>query len=347
MDPAPPVPADWHRRSARFLALWVPGLLLLAGLVAVVLHLGEIERFGELVAHANPLWLLAGGLLQAATYACAGGVWYLALDRAGSHQPLAAMVPLSLAKLFTDQAVPLGGISGTILVVHALSGRSIPPRVAMAALLVGLVSYYGAYLVAMLAAIAILAVRYTVNAAIIGAAALFSLIAVGIPTFVLLFVRRAETRLDKYLARIPGAKSLLSMIADAPSHLLQDPALVGATALLQLAVFLLDAATLAVVLAAIGSDNTDLFGVFASFMLASVAATVGPTPLGLGTFESVCVATLSLVGVRLEVALTATLLLRGLTFWLPMLPGLWIARGELQRDRNSAAPRLPRETRSQ
>jgi len=40
---------------------------------------------------------------------------------------------------------------------------------------------------------------------------------------------------------------------------------------------------------------------------------------------------------RLEAALTATLLLRGLTFWLPMLPGLWIARRELRPDGNGSA----------
>ncbi len=337
MTETPPVPSQRRRRLVRRLALWVPGLLLLAGLIAVVLHLGELERFGELVAHANPMWLLAGCALQAATYACAGGVWYLVLDRAGRHRPLAAMVPLSLAKLFTDQAVPLGGISGTLLVVHALTRRGIPSRVAMAALLVGLVSYYGAYLAAALAGIAVLAIQYTVNVAILGAAAVFSLIAVGVPAFVLLFVRHAGTRLDRYVTRIPGAKSLLSTIADAPSDLLRDPALVGTTMLLQLAVFLLDAATLEIVLTAIGSEAAPT-GVFASFMIASVAATVGPTPLGLGTFESVCVATLALVGVRLEAALTATLLLRGLTFWLPMLPGLWIARRELRQDHSARSP---------
>jgi hypothetical protein len=31
-----------------------------------------------------------------------------------------------------------------------------------------------------------------------------------------------------------------------------------------------------------------------------------------------------------EPALAATLLLRGFTFWLPMLPGLWLARRELR-----------------
>jgi len=331
MNGSPSPHSERRRRIGHLALLWIPGLLLLSALIAVVLHRGDIEQFGELAARAHPLWLLAGGALQAATYVCAGGVWYLVLDRAGSRRPLAAMIPLSLAKLFTDQAVPLGGISGTLMVVHGLTRRGIPSRLAMAALLVGLVSYYGAYLLGVLAAIAILAMRYSVNAAILGAAAAFSMVAVGIPAFVLLFVRHAGTRLEKYVTRIPGARSLLAQIADAPAELLRDPTLVGVTTLLQLAVFLLDAATLAVMLAAIGAADADVLGVFASLMIASVAATIGPTPLGLGTFESVCVATLALVGVRLEAALAATLLLRGLTLWLPMLPGLWIARRELRQ----------------
>ena len=45
-------------------------------------------------------------------------------------------------------------------------------------------------------------------------------------------------------------------------------------------------------------------------MLATIAASISLIPLGLGSFEAVCVAALSLLGVRLEVALAATLLLR-------------------------------------
>jgi hypothetical protein len=52
-------------------------------------------------------------------------------------------------------------------------------------------------------------------------------------------------------------------------------------------------------------------------------------PLGLGTFEAACVGMLSLLGVAMETALAATLLLRGLTFWLPMVPGLWLAKREI------------------
>jgi uncharacterized membrane protein YbhN (UPF0104 family) len=50
------------------------------------------------------------------------------------------------------------------------------------------------------------------------------------------------------------------------------------------------------------------------------------TPLGLGTFEAASIAMLHVVGIGLEGALTATLLLRACTLWLPMLPGLWCAR---------------------
>jgi uncharacterized membrane protein YbhN (UPF0104 family) len=82
-------------------------------------------------------------------------------------------------------------------------------------------------------------------------------------------------------------------------------------------------------LRAIGQE-APVTGVFASFMIASVTAMIGPVPLGLGVFEGASVAALHLVGVELEAALTATLLLRGFTFWLPMLPGLWLARRELR-----------------
>jgi uncharacterized membrane protein YbhN (UPF0104 family) len=70
--------------------------------------------------------------------------------------------------------------------------------------------------------------------------------------------------------------------------------------------------------------------VFACFMIASVTALMGPIPLGLGVFEAASVAALHLVGIELEAALAATLLLRGFTFWLPMIPGLWLARRELR-----------------
>ncbi|WP_240975669.1 lysylphosphatidylglycerol synthase domain-containing protein [Paraburkholderia aromaticivorans] len=68
-----------------------------------------------------------------------------------------------------------------------------------------------------------------------------------------------------------------------------------------------------------------------SFIIASMVATIGPIPVGLGTFEATSVGMLSLLGVSVEAALAATLLWRALTFWLPMLPDIWLARREIRR----------------
>jgi uncharacterized protein (TIRG00374 family) len=78
--------------------------------------------------------------------------------------------------------------------------------------------------------------------------------------------------------------------------------------------------------------------VFAAFVIASVAGTIGIVPGGLGTFEAACVGMLHAVGTPTTVALTATLLLRGFTFWLPMLPGLWLARGALAEAEEAGRP---------
>ena len=94
--------------------------------------------------------------------------------------------------------------------------------------------------------------------------------------------------------------------------------------------FLLDAATLWLVLLA-GSSPVEPWAAFVSFITASMIATVGPMPLGLGTFEGGAIAMLHLLGMPVEAALAGTLLLRGLTFWLPMLPGLWLAHNEIRQ----------------
>ena len=66
--------------------------------------------------------------------------------------------------------------------------------------------------------------------------------------------------------------------------------------------------------------------VFASFMLSTPPRTLGVVPGGLGVFEAVSVTTLTLFGVPVAAGLAATLLFRVFTFWLPMAPGLILAR---------------------
>jgi len=315
-------------RRHRFRSL-ILGVLLLAGLVVAVTHLGDIERFGQLLQHAQPIWLLAALLLQITTYVCAAAVWQQALRRAGVRYQLLSLLPLAFGKLFSDQALPSGGLSGTGFLVGALSRRGVPSEPCMAAFLVSLVSYYAAYLAVALMSLALLWFHHAIHAWIIAAVAVFSLVAMAVPAVALWVQRRGTKPLPRLFLRVPLVGKLAQAYGKAPVHLLREPSLVARAILLQMAIFLLDAATLWAMLRSVGQEYS-LLVAFPSFVVASVVATIGPIPLGLGAFEASCVAMLGGSGVPVEAALTATLLLRGFTLWLPMLPGMWVARRELR-----------------
>lgn len=312
----------WGGRGA-----WVSGIVVLALVVFVVLQLGDIGKFLELVVNIELSWLVVALLLQAATYGCAASVWYLALKQSGQYRPMTDLIPLGVAKLFIDQTIPSGGLSGTVMVMAGLTRRGIPLRAGAGALLLGLVSYYTAYLLAVVISLGVLAFFHAIHPWVIVVCMVFSVVAVGIPAAVLWLRDATSLPLLIRLRQIPGLDALLKAVEEAPFQLLKDPVLLAQAVFFHVMIFLLDGATLWVMLYAIGQDIA-LSAAFSSFVIASVAATLGPIPLGFGTFEGVSVAMLMLLGSPLEAALTATLLLRGFTLWLPMLPGVWLVRRE-------------------
>lgn len=328
VGPAPQKPSVWRRYGA-----WAFGVLLLGALVATVLHMGEIEHFATLASTAEPGWLLLALAAQACTYASAAACWWVTA-RAGAW-PLRfwSLVPLSLAKLFTDQAVPTGGISGAMLVIGGLRRRGVPLPMTLATMLVSLVSYYAAYFLAAATSLAILLWHHAASPALWGTTAVFLIVAPAITITVFWFQRRG-TRLPGWvLTRFPGLAALTTDARPVRTDLLRRPGLLVLATVLQCVVFLCDALTFWAVFQALGQP-APFWATFAAFVTASLAATLGPVPLGLGTFEAAAVAMLAHLGIGVETALAATLLLRGFTFWLPMIPGLWLARREI-----AAAPR--------
>jgi uncharacterized membrane protein YbhN (UPF0104 family) len=307
-------------------APWLFGLLSLTVLILVVLKVGELERFVQLARGAEPKWLLLALALQLATYACTASVWRSSLARAGAPYPLRSLIPLSLAKVFIDQLLPSGGLSGAVILVRGLARRGIDAAIAGQTLLVALVSFYSAYLIAALAALAVLWLDHQTKPALVVAGAVFGALAVGTFAAVALLRRRGVP--PEWLTKVPDIADLFTKVATAPSTLLRDKRLISVTIALQLGVFALDTLTFWAIFLAL-AQPTGVATAFATFMAASVAATIGPIPLGLGTFEGTAVALLHVLGVEVEAALAATLLLRGLTFWLPMVPGLWLARREM------------------
>ena len=313
------------RASRGAIAAWVIGVAALAAVVVVVLRLSELKEMARLLREMRPRWFLAAVALQAATYVCAAGVWHIALARRGFAQSTRSLVPVALAMLFANQAVPTAGLSGSAVVLQALVGRGVPETIAMESLLVGLITTYAAYLVAIAASVVLLAAAHMIFGALVIVALFFAVGAVAVPGGIIWYMRSASPRVRQRLAKAPLVGRALAALSDAPTDMLVDPLVIRRATLLQFIELLLDAATLYVVLVALGVAEKP-WAAFASFSIAYAASSIGLTPLGLGTFEAACITMLRLFGVGLEAALTATLLLRAFTLWLPMIPGFLAVR---------------------
>lgn len=313
----------------RHLLSWFAGLLGILTLILVVLHIGSLERSVELARSARGPWLCVAVVVQTATYVSAALVWRQALRRAGHPLPLHTLVPLGVAKVFTDQALPSAGIGGTMLAVGGLIRRRVAPQVAMAAMLASLISRDIAYLIVVLTSLSILWLRNRANLPLLIGVAVFVAVMVASPAAVLALKRWGDHAPPVvWLGKLLGMSGLFRTLSESSTDLLRSPILLAQTVGLQLAIFLLDALTLWLIFNAIG-DAQPIWVVFVSFSIASMVATIGPIPVGLGTFEATSVAMLSILGVSVEAAFTGTLLLRAMTFWLPMLPGVWLARREI------------------
>jgi uncharacterized protein (TIRG00374 family) len=307
------------------------GLLFLATVVLVVWHHGDARRFAALAKDARPAWLAVAAALELATYACAGGVWWIGLRRADKPQPLALLFRLAIAKLFTDQVLPSGGITGTLLLVRSLVRRGTPRGLAAAAFVVNLIGFYTAFITCAVLAWLVLWLKNLGNDVLLALIGGLVILSLAIPGFALVLLRRGSTRVHRWASRSSSVRALLGAFAEAPRDKIKDPTLLAGAYMLQLLNIFLDAATLWVMLRAVGVD-APLTVAFAGFVFAMIAEVVGFAPGGLGTFEGTSVGVLHIQGVGVEPALAATLLFRGFTFWLPMIPGFLLSRRELAND---------------
>ena len=314
----------------RVIGWWLTGFLCFGAVIIFIFNIGELQKFVEVARSIRPQWLFLALLIKALSYVSAAGLWHQVLKSSRQHHvSFRSLYTLSIAQLFTEQILPSSGLSGALLVVKGLLNRGVRESIGMGCMLVGMVSYYSAYSVAIFLSLVILYSYNALSPLFITMAAIFCLFAVSIPTLVL-WLRHLDIHhhLPTFVKRHAIPRAILKVLAQSPVHLLKSRKLLTKTILLQLSVFFLDAATLLIMLYAIGYSEP-YYIVFASFIMAALVGTVLPVPLGLGTFEGTCIAMLHVFGVPVEPALIAVLLLRGLTFWLPMLPGVWLARREL------------------
>ena len=308
---------------------WVLAALLVGGLVFAALHWGDVKRFGKLLTEAKPVWLLVAVGLQLATYLGLAVQWWVALRRGHTPESVRDLFRLTFAKHFADQVVPTAGMSGNVLLVDRLVSLGVPRRNAVAALLLQIIAYYFSYALGALWVLVVLWWKSRMSWLLTGAVLAFLVVAAGIPAITLWLHRRGQGKIPKWITCWSKAKRFFELVGEAPRELVRDPWLIGIVTLLNLAVFVADAGTMQACLWALGV-HPPLSAGYIAFMMASIAVILGPVPMGLGSFEAVSIAMLRLFGVPFEAALSATLLFRGFTLWLPLLPGGLLLRKALK-----------------
>jgi Mg2+-importing ATPase len=311
---------------------WLFGVALLAAVIFGARHFSEAEDFARLTERAEPWWLALAIVFQLGTYLAQGQVFRLVAQAGRFSLGLATACRLALAKLFVDQAVPSGGLSGTVVLANGLERRGMPRATVAAGIVVDLASYYAAYVLSLAVALVIAAARGEASTILLLVSLVFFLFAIALSVLVLALSGRGTRFVPGRVARLGPVRTALDFVRDADPKLARNPGLLLGASVYQLAIVLCDATTVWVLIRSLGGHGAP-GGVFSSFMISSLLRTVGFMPGGLGTFEAASVVTLRVIGVPVAVALAATLLFRGLSFWLPMLPGLWFSRREMGRRR--------------
>lgn len=314
--------AGWRR--------WFLALLLVGALIFAALHWGDVKKFAELMSRAKPIWLLGALILQFLTYLSLSGEWWLVLDRGQCRLALRKLLPITITKLFADQVVPTAGVSGNVLLVDRLKTRGVPREVGVAAVILAIIAYYASFAVVALAAVALIWLRSDISWPLIILVGAFFVVAAAIPAGALWLQRRGAEATPGWIQRWSGPSEMLKMMGEAPEELVRDRRLIGKMALLNAAVFLLDSATMLACLSALGTQ-APFAAAFVALIISSIVVTLGPIPLGLGSFEATSIGTLRLMGVPFEAALSATLLYRGFALWLPLVLGLALSQREFKR----------------
>jgi uncharacterized membrane protein YbhN (UPF0104 family) len=197
--------------------------------------------------------------------------------------------------------------------------------------ILAIIAYYLSYALTAVAAVVMLWWRGGVPMIVIGLVGLLLAVATGIAAAALRLQGNDQDHLPAWTQRFDNIREPLRLIGDAPSGLVRNPRLIAELTVLNAGVFVADALTMQCCLLALGVQ-APFAAAFVPFMMASIVVTLGPIPLGLGSFEAVSIGMLRLMGIPFEAALSATLLLRGFTLWLPIGVGFVLTRRELKRD---------------
>jgi uncharacterized protein (TIRG00374 family) len=318
-------------------------VVLLLGVVFVFTRLAEVREIAATLRRGE--WgfiLLAFGL---------HGLWFVSvaalyrnLYRAlGMDAPFGRLLLLAAGANFINIIAPTVGVGGMALFISEGRRRGFPAaRVTLAGVLYLLFDYAG-FLVVLAFGILVQIRRNNLSAAEIGAAVILTLLAVGIAVLLILGMRSgaALSRALQGLARLVNGllRPFLhrDYLSEAHAHEFAYEAADGLREMrccprnlytsLGLAFLskLVLVSVLAVIFLAFGVPIS-IGTVIAGFSIGYLFMIISPTPAGLGVVEGALTLALNAQRIPLGTATVLTLAYRGVTFWWPLLLGMFAFR---------------------
>ena len=298
-------------------------MTLVAAIIAGYLVIGEFGRrnFGHVLRHSDWRWVLVGLALSAVTYVGATlSLTGFVLEKLSWTRTLLAQLAGSFVTLVTPAAV--GGVA---LNIRYLNKAKVPPAEAGSSVGVSQVFAFALHMLLLVIFIALTGGSHTtplhsppswayIALAVLGALVLGGL---ALPAGRRLVRSRVAPALGQVIPRLLD-------IAQRPAKLAEG---IGGALLLTFAYILcLDASVRAV------GGHAPFFAVAVVYLAGSAVGSVVPTPGGLGAVEAAMSAFLTAIAhVLPAAALSAVLLFRLLSFWLP-IPFGWVALNYLQRN---------------
>jgi uncharacterized membrane protein YbhN (UPF0104 family)/tRNA A-37 threonylcarbamoyl transferase component Bud32 len=307
-------PVQLERIRLRSLLTLVGGVI--AG-YALVVQLGKV-KLGELIRHADPRWTLIALALSAATYV--GAAWSLSgfvLERLRFARTLLAQIAGSFVTLVTPAAV--GGVA---LNIRYLRQADVAPADAAASVGVSQVIAFCLHMLLLVtfAAVTGASQRHSLhppNWLYIALAVLAAgvLVLLAFPAGRRLVQSRLAPAIGRTIPRLID-------VVQRPGKLAEG---IGGALLLTIAYILCLAASVR----ALGG-SAPIASIAVVYLTGSALGSVVPTPGGLGAVEIALSAGLTAARLPAATAVSAVLLFRTLTFWLPVPVG-WASMNYLQR----------------
>jgi uncharacterized membrane protein YbhN (UPF0104 family) len=307
-------PVQLERIRARTL------VTLVASIAASYLLVGELAQasLGSLLRSADWRWGLAGLALSAATYVGATlSLTGFVAERLSFRRTFLVQVASSFVALVTPAAV-----GGAALNVRYLQRRKIPLPVAAASVSV---SQAVAFVLHILLLIVFGALTGTGRSSPIKPPTWAYFVAVGLLALAAVMLALPAGRRLVRARLAPAFGQVLPRLLEVAQQPRKISEGIGGALLLSLSYILCLAACVA---AFGGSVSIEKIGFV--YLTGAALGSIMPTPGGLGAVEAALTAGLTAAGVPGAVAVSAVLLYRLLTFWLPVPVG-WVALHFLER----------------